>query len=81
MLCAILPAGFTKVPRLTTDALSVVQVASYIYYVLSYIPYGRKGAQKLVKAALSVRPRRLQQLLQLCPQPHALHARVYGTLG
>ena len=41
--------------RLTTDALTVVQVASYIYYVLSYIPYGRKGAQKLAKAALSVR--------------------------
>ena len=27
------------------------QLASYIYYVLSYVPYGRKGAQKLVKMA------------------------------
>ena len=31
---------------------AVCQVASYLYYILSYIPYGRKGAQKLVKAAM-----------------------------
>lgn len=28
------------------------QLAAYIYYLLSYIPYGRKGAQKLVAAAM-----------------------------
>jgi hypothetical protein len=27
------------------------QLGSYVYYVLSYIPYGRKGAQKLAKMA------------------------------
>lgn len=27
------------------------QLAAYIYYILSYIPFGRKGAQKLVKTA------------------------------
>ena len=28
------------------------QLAAYVYYLLSYIPYGRKGAQKLAAAAM-----------------------------
>jgi hypothetical protein len=47
---------------------AVCQLASYVYYVLSYIPYGRKGAQKLAKTAFSVRPGPVFQLT-LCPRP------------
>jgi hypothetical protein len=32
--------------------LAGIQVCAYLYYLLSYIPYGRKGAQKLVAAAM-----------------------------
>ena len=41
------------------------QLASYIYYVLSYVPYGRKGAQKLAKMAfVRLAPSRLSLLLR-----------------
>ncbi len=42
------------------------QLGAYIYYVLSYVPYGRKGAQKLGKMAFGVRfaPSRLALLLR-----------------
>ena len=32
--------------------LACCQMAAYVYYLLSYIPYGRKGAQKLASAAM-----------------------------
>ena len=32
--------------------LACCQLAAYVYYLLSYIPYGRKGAQKLASAAM-----------------------------
>ena len=46
---------FTGANFIVTVVTAACQVAAYVYYVLSYIPYGRKGAQKLAKQAF-VRP-------------------------
>ena len=63
---------------------AVCQLGSYVYYVLSYVPYGRKGAQKLAKMAFKVRlaPYRLA-LLRHPPffEPRAISHSSNGVHG
>ena len=41
----------TDANLIVTVVTAGCQIAAYVYYILSYVPYGRKGAQKLAKQA------------------------------